>query len=302
MSSPYYIWPMHDFNYIRPTSLEQALAFLSNANGEVRPLAGGTDLIPQMKEGVKTPPWVMDIKAIPEMNRLEFDLQGALHLGAAVSCSDIASTPEVGEKFPLLRQTTSLIGGLQIQYRASVGGNICNAAPSADSAAALLCYGATIHIAGPKGERKVPVENFFSGPGKTVLSPQELVVEIELPAPPSRSAGFYMRFTPREEMDIAIAGVASFITLNGKGKRCKEARIALSAVAPTPWRARKAEAILSGKILTADILEQASQQAAAEAQTISDIRGSAEYRRHLVQVLTRRTLESCLQILNLPLE
>jgi len=293
---------MHDFNYIRPTSLEQALAFLSNADGEVRPLAGGTDLIPQMKEGVKTPPWVMDIKAIPEMNRLEFDLQGALHLGAAVSCSDIASTPEVGEKFPLLRQTTSLIGGLQIQYRASVGGNICNAAPSADSAAALLCYGATIRIAGPKGERKVPVENFFSGPGKTVLSPQELVVEIELPAPPSRSAGLYMRFTPREEMDIAIAGVASFITLNGRGKRCKEARIALSAVAPTPWRARKAEAILSGKILTADILEQASQQAAAEAQPISDIRGSAEYRRHLVQVLTRRTLESCLQILNLPLE
>lgn len=292
---------MHNFNYIRPTSLEQALAFLVRSDREVRPLAGGTDLIPQIREGRKTPDWVMDVKPIPELNRLEFDLQGALHFGAAVSCAAIVSTPEVGQKFPLLVQTASLIGGLQIQNRGSVGGNICNAAPSADTAPALLCLGAIVHIAGPSGWRQMPVENFFLGPGKTALSPQELLVEIEIPPSPPRSAGCYLRLTIREKMDIAIAGVASFIVLSGRGRHCKEARISLAAVAPTPWRARKAEAILSDKTLNAKIIEQASQQASEEAQPISDMRASAEYRRHMVRVLTRRTLASCLQALKVDL-
>lgn len=291
---------MRDFNYIRPTSLEQALAFLAQADGEVRPLAGGTDLIPQVREGRKNPQWLMDVKSIPELNRLEFDLQGNLHLGAAVPCAAIMASPEVVQKFPLLHQTASLIGGVQIKNRASVGGNICNAAPSADTAPALLCLEATVHIAGKK-RRQVPIAEFFLGPGKTVLSPQELVVEFQIPPASARSAGFYQRLTPREEMDIAIAGVASFVVLSARGQRCREARIALGAVAPTPWRAIKAEAILSGKAINTELIEQASQQAAQEAQPISDVRGSAEYRRHLVQVLTRRTLTSCLQALGVHL-
>lgn len=288
---------MQEFNYIRPTSLQQALDFLAQADGEVRPLAGGTDLIPQMREGRKTPGWVMDVKSIPELNRLEFDPKGALHLGAAVPCADLIASKEVGERFSLLKQTASLIGGLQIRNRASVGGNICNGAPSADTAPALLCLGATAHVAGQTGMRKLAIDDFFTGPGKTALSAKELLVEIEVPASPPRSAGCYLRMTPREEMDIAIAGVASYVVLTARGQRCKQARISLGAVAATPLRARKAEAVLSGKALDAALIEQASRQAAEEARPISDVRGSAEYRRHLVEVLTRRTLTSCLEAL-----
>ncbi|MBI4289498.1 MAG: xanthine dehydrogenase family protein subunit M [Chloroflexi bacterium] len=288
---------MNDFKYIRPTSLEQALAFLAQTDGEVRPLAGGTDLIPQIREGRKAPAWVMDIKSIPELNRLEFDVNGALHLGAAVPCADIIASDEVGKRFDLLRQTASLIGGMQIRNRASVGGNICNGAPSADTAPALLCLGASVHVATQKGMRKSPVDDFFRGPGETRLSSRELLVEIEIPPAPPRSAGCYLRMTPREEMDIAIVGVASYVVLAARGKRCKEARISLGAVAPTPIRAKKAEALLSGKTLEAGLIEEASRLAAGEASPITDIRGSADYRRHLVEVLTRRTLTACLQSL-----
>lgn len=286
---------MVNFDYVRPTSLSEALAHLTK--GGVKPLAGGTDLLPQIKEGRHSPSVVIDVKTIPELNLLEFHPKQGLRLGAAVPCAAIIEHPAVKEHYPLLGQVCALIGSQQIQNRASVGGNLCNAAPSADTAAALLCLEARVSIASSQGQREVAMEDFFLGPGKTILSPQELLMEIRLPPPPPNSAGHYLRLTPREAMDIAVAGVASFLVLDKAGKVCQKARIALIAVAPTPKRVLRAEAALEGRTLTKADLLAASLKAAEESQPIDDHRGSALYRRHIVQVLTQRTLEACLKSL-----
>ncbi len=288
------------FDFLRPSSLTEALAHLAKKG--VKPLAGGTDLLPQIKEGRHNPTLVMDVKDIPELNVLEFNARKGLRLGAAVPLTSIIENRAVKEHYPLLGQVCALIGSPQIQNRASVGGNLCNAAPSADTAAALLCLEAKALIAGSRGQREVALEDFFLGPGKTALSPGELLVEIRISPPSPRSAGCYLRLTPRESMDIAVVGVASFIALEPGGKRCQKARIALAAVAPTPLRARQAEAMLEGKTLSKSNLLEASLKAAEESQPIADHRGSAEYRRHLVEVLTRRTLEACLESLGRDVE
>lgn len=288
------------FDFLCPNSLSEALAHLAKKG--VKPLAGGTDLLPQIKEGRQNPAFVLDIKAIPELSVLEFHSRKGLRLGAAVPLTSIIENKAVKEHYPLLGQVCAIIGSLQIQNRASVGGNLCNAAPSADTAAALLCLEARAVIASTKGQRAIALDDFFLGPGKTALSPQELLVEIRIPPPPPRSAGCYLRLTPREAMDIAVVGVASFIALEPEGKRCQKARITLAAVAPTPLRARQAEAMLEGKPLSKSNLLEASRKAAEESQPITDHRGSDAYRRHLVEVLTRRTLEACLESLGRDVE
>ncbi len=204
--------------------------------------------------------------------------------------SRLLAFTELPKEFSILLQACSLIGSRQIKNRGTVGGNICNAAPSADSAPPLLCLGARVVLVSRKATRTIALEDFFLGPGKTALAEDELLVEIEVPTPPEPSAGCYLRHTTREEMDIAVAGVASFLTLSPENGRLQSARIALGAVAPTPVRARRAEAILVGKAITPELIQQAADQAAAEADPISDLRGSSEYRRELVRVLTRRTL------------
>lgn len=261
-------------------------------------MAGGTDLLVQLKEGRRSVGVVVDVKGIPELTRLEADAQG-VHIGAAVPCFDIAQSPLVAEAYPALAYACGLVGSVQIQNRASVGGNICNAAPSADTAPPLIVYGAQAVIAGPGGRRQVPLEEFFTGPGSTVLGPGELLVELLLPPPPPRSAASYMRFTPREEMDIAVVGVASLVALEPNSPVVKTARIALGAVAPTPLRAREAESLLEGAPLDEGRIRQAARQAVQSARPISDVRASADYRRTLVEVLTRRTLAQCRSALGL---
>lgn len=291
---------MLDFEYCLPRSLEEALSVLRNGRKATRVLAGGTDLIVQMKEGKVSPAVVVDVKNIRELNRLESDGDGTLHIGAAVSLSRITAFPPVMEKFGMLHQACSLIGSVRIRNRATMGGNICNAAPSADSASPLLCLGARAIIAGLKGKtRTVPLDSFFVGPGQTVLADDELLVEIEIPAPPAASAGAYLRHTPREEMDIAVVGGASFLVMDTQEKQCREARIALGAVAPTPIRAPEAEVFLKGRPLSDDVIEEASVIAAGAASPISDMRGSAEYRRELVKVLVRKTLREAWRTLDI---
>jgi CO/xanthine dehydrogenase FAD-binding subunit len=190
---------------------------------------------------------------------------------------------------------------MQIKNRGSVGGNICNAAPSADSAPALLCLDAKAVITSVSGTREVELVDFFLGPSKTCLEPEELLVEIRVPVPPNFSAGCYLRHTTREEMDIAATGVASFIILSPGNKTIKDAKISLGAVAPTPMRAKIAEAEIIGKLATESTIEKAAEKAAAEARPISDLRASAEYRRELVKVLTWRTLKSSCEILGIEL-
>jgi len=287
------------FEYRAPGSLNETLNILKTNGHGARILAGGTDLILQMKQGQAHPSVVVDIKKVPELNRLEWSEPGGLHVGAAVPLNRLLIFNAILERYDILAQACSLIGSQQIRNRGTIGGNICNAAPSADSVPALLCLGARAILASSNGTRKIDLNDFCMAPGKTAIGDDELLVEIEVPTPPVLSAGCYLRHTTREEMDIAVVGVASLITLSPQDKIVKEARIALGAVAPTPVRAHNAEAFLVGKSVTPDIIEEAAEKAAVEASPISDLRGSAGYRHEIIKVLTRRTLRKACEELGL---
>ncbi|MBI4201475.1 MAG: xanthine dehydrogenase family protein subunit M [Chloroflexi bacterium] len=290
------------FSFVAPKSLAEAYQVLAQAKspGQIRPIVGGTDLVDQMRVNRRTPSIVMDIKHIPEMKRLEWIRGEGLHLGAAVSCTDTAAFPHVKENFPSLYESCLLVGSTQIQNRASVAGNIGNSSPSADTVPGLITYSARVVVVGPKGRREVLLEEFFTGPGQNTLGPDEIILEVMVPPPPRNSSGHYLRFIPRNEMDIAVAGVASMVALEPRSRRCRQARIALAAVAPTPVRARDAEAVLEGREVTADLIQEAGEAAVNACKPISDVRGGAEYRKELVKVLTRRTLRQCMESLGQP--
>ncbi len=290
---------MRSFEYYAPGSLKEALSLLENRGKEAKVLAGGTDLIVQMKDGRACPAVIVDVKKVPELNRLEWNDAKSLYIGAAVPLSKIVTFPPITEKFGILYQGCSSIGSVQLRNRGTVGGNICNAAPSADSAPSLLCLEAKAIVARLRGSRTVPLDSFFRGPGQTALDDNELLLGLEVPAPPTLSSGCYLRHTPRQDMDIAVVGVASYLVFASQKNRCREARIALGAVAPTPVRVPQAEAILAGKILTEKAIEEAAERAAEAARPISDVRGSAEYRKEIVKVLTRRTLKRAWEIQNI---
>src|SRR5579872_740590 len=224
---------MRDFEYEAPTSVAEAVRVLSQHNGSARPLAGGTDLIDQIRTGRQQPNIVVDIKKIPELGVLERSAAG-LTLGAAVPCYRIYGDPGICEHYAALADSARIIGGVQIQSRASVGGNLCNSGPAADSTPSLIALGAVAVIAGPKGRRELAVENFCTGPGKNVLAPGEFLVELKFPARPAHSGSHYRRFIPRNEMDIAVVGVAAAVTLDEARQKFVSARIALGAVGPTP--------------------------------------------------------------------
>ena len=281
------------FSLMTPGTLAEATALLAAGKNGTRILAGGTDVIVQMKYQQVQPSVVLDIKKIPETNCLGWNEAEGLHLGAAVAISRLLAFKTLTDKYAMLAQACSLIGSTQIKNRATVGGNICNAAPSADSAPALFCLDARVRLESATGSRIIPIEDFFLGPGETALRDNELLVDIHVPTPPAGSAGYYQRHTTREEMDISVAGAGSFITLSPETGQLKAVRIALGAVAATPIRAHRAEAIMTGQTATLELIEKAAETAATEARPISDIRGSAEYRCELVKVLTRRTLKAC---------
>ena len=286
---------MREFIFAAPQSVQEAVDLLVRANGDARPLAGGTDLIAQMKENRRSPGVVVDVKKIPDLNELSWDMQQGLRIGAVVSCSRISAFAPVRERYPALAEACTLVGSVQIQNRAALGGNFCNAAPSADAVPPVLSYGARLVIADSQGRREIAAEDFFVGPGQTVLATDELLVQILIPTPPSSSGAAYLRFIPREEMDIAIAGVGTWVQLNASKTHCEQIRLTLAAVAPTPLRAREAEAYLIGKPLDQATISQAGELAAKAAKPISDVRSSAAYRVEMVKVLTRRTLLKALE-------
>ncbi len=282
------------FEYRAPVSLDETLNILETGGPGAKILAGGTDLILQMKYGQVSPSLVVDVKKVPELNRLEWSERGGLHIGAAVPLSSLLTFTAILERYNILAQACSVIGSAQIRNRGTIGGNVCNAAPSADSVPSLMCLGARAVLVSSNETRTIDLNDFFVAPGKTAIGDDELLVEIEVPTPAVPSAGCYLRHTTREEMDIAVVGVASYLTLSPQDNKLKEVRVALGAVAPTPIRAHNAEAFLTGKSVTQDVIEEGAEKTAAEASPISDLRGSAEYRQVLVEVLTRRTLqESC---------
>ncbi|HEX2173829.1 MAG TPA: xanthine dehydrogenase family protein subunit M [Dehalococcoidia bacterium] len=285
---------MRELDYLAPATVAEAVAVLRQHDGQARCLAGGTDLIAQLKERRRQASVVVDIKRIPDLQVLSYDPANGLRIGAAVTCTAVARQPEVQANYPALAYACGLVGSRQIQNRATVGGNVCNAAPSGDTLGPLLCYGARARIAGPGGQREIPLQEIWAGPGQTTLAPGELLTEVILPPPADRSAVHYLRFIPREEMDIAVAGVGSWVRLApGPRRECVEARIALCAVGPTMLRAPAAEAALVGRQLPdEDAFAEAGRLAAEAARPISDVRGSADYRRELVNVLTIRTLRA----------
>ena len=283
---------MRRFEMALPDTLDGCISQLAAHGPEAKAVAGGTDLLPQLKNALLRPRVVVDLSGISELKRLEAG-SGELRVGAAVSARALELAPEVRSGYQSLAESAALVGSLQVRNLATVGGNVCNAAPSADMAPPLLALEAEAVIAGPNGQRRVPLADFFVGVRRTVLAPDELLVELVIPAPGARSGGNYLRHTPRRELDIAVVGVASQLTLSDGV--CSKARISLGAVAPTPLRAREAEAALEGQEVTPDLIERTAELAVQAARPISDQRGSAEFRRHLVRVLTRRTLTTALE-------
>lgn len=281
---------MNDLEYRAPTTLAEAIGLLAESNGHARVLAGGTDLIVQLREGLRSAGRVVDVKRIPEMSEVHFDPEHGLRFGASTPCFKLYEHPEVIRHYPALVDATRIIGAWQIQSRASVGGNLCNSSPAADTIPALIAYGATAHLLGPHGARAVKVEDFCTGPGKNVLQPGEVLVSLELPMQPEYSGGCYQRFIPRNEMDIAVVGAGSALTLDAQSGTIIEARIGLGAVAPTPLLAEDAMQSLIGKPATEESFAAAGDLARQVAKPISDMRGPSEYRVHLVGVLVKRTL------------
>jgi carbon-monoxide dehydrogenase medium subunit len=281
---------LQDFVYACPETIEEAVAAM--AAGDARALAGGTDLIPQLREGRRRAARVVDLKRIGALSAIAQTPDGGVSIGAAANAALVSRHAAVVRAYPAIADSACMIGGVQIQNRASLGGNVCNGAPSADAVPALICHGASALVAGARGRRKLPLEQFFKGPGRTVLNADEILVGLELPPPQPRSAAKYLRFTPRREMDIAIAGAGTWIRL-APDNTIADARIVLASVAPTPIRASRAEQRLVGERPGRDLFEEAGRLAAADAQPISDTRGSADYRRTLVGVLAARALAGC---------
>jgi aerobic carbon-monoxide dehydrogenase medium subunit len=279
---------LHAINYEAPSTLEQAVSILKAHGEKARPFCGGTDIIIQLRAGVRRTEHLVDIKKIKELRNLSFDPKKGLRLGAAVQCIELHESEMMHRYYPGLTEAAHLIGSLQIQNRASVGGNLCNGSPAADSTPSLIALGAKARIVSAKGEREVPVEKFVVSPGRTVLEPGELLVELLIPAPAPHSSDAYLRFIPRNEMDIAVVGVGAAVTLDGE--KIKSARIGLASVAATPLIATKAAESLAGKKLDEAALAEAGRLAAEIASPIDDMRGTAEYRVHITAVLTRRAL------------
>ncbi len=245
---------MRRFDLALPTSVEDCLKILAQRGAQAKLLAGGTDLLPQMKNGVLRPALVVDLSGIARVRQVQNG--NGLRIGSAATARELELNPALGGAYRSIAESAALVGSIQVRNLATVGGNLCNAAPSADMAPPLVALEAQAVIAGPGGERRVPMADFFTGVRKTVLAPNELLVELIVPPPGPHSGGQYLRHTPRRELDIAVVGVASQLTLaNG---RCTKARIALASVAPTPVRATAAERALEGQAVTPQLIEQAA--------------------------------------------
>jgi carbon-monoxide dehydrogenase medium subunit len=281
-----------DFEYTAPTQLDEAVKQLAEAGDRARVLAGGTDIIVQLREGHRSAELVVDVKKIPELTNLDFSREEGMKIGASVPCWQIYENQEVAAAYSALADAVHIIGGWQIQSRASVGGNLCNSSPAADSIPPLIALDALANIIGPSGRRSVPVREFCTAPGRNCLEPGELLVNLTLPAPGLRSGSAYQRFIPRNEMDIAVAGAASWVQLDESGQRIEQARIALSAVAATPVFCEDASTWLCGQSADDAVFAEAGELAKRVASPIDDMRGPAEYRTHLVGVLTKRTLKT----------
>jgi aerobic carbon-monoxide dehydrogenase medium subunit len=279
--------------YEAPESVDTAVGLLAGASGLVRVLAGGTDLLVQLRAGMIEPDLVVDVKKISELRQITAE-NGGFRIGAAVSGAELGEHPGVKRLWPGVVEAVELIGSTQIQGRATMVGNMCNASPAADSVPALIAAGAIVSVAGPNGRREVPVRDICTGPGKTSLGKGELVVSILLPARPPHSGDAYLRFIPRTEMDIAVVGAGVSLSLDERGI-CRTARLALGAVAARPLPVVEGGAALIGTPVDEPALARLAAVASAACEPIDDKRGTKEYRIKVAGVLARRAAEIALE-------
>lgn len=280
---------MKAFDYVRPGSLEEACAVLADPAGAAKVVAGGTDVLVQMRASGLQPSVLVSLRDVPGLDFVRAEADGGITIGAVTPLGAIEHSPEVKERFPAVAQAAAWVGSVQVRTRATIGGNLCNAAPSADTAGILIALGAEAIVTDGLGERVVLLEDFFTGPGETVLQRGELLKAVHVPPAPARSFATYLK-TFRSAMDCCTVGVGLCATFETDSSVVKEARLALGAVAPTPMRARAAEALLAGRELDEVTIAAAAAKAVEESQPIDDIRASAEYRRVLVEVMSRRVL------------
>jgi carbon-monoxide dehydrogenase medium subunit len=272
----------------------EAVAVLDEHGDRARPFAGGTDLLVKARANAWELDAVVDIKNIPELMALSVNGTG-LSIGAGVPCYQVYENSEIAAAYPGIVDGASIIGGIQIQSRAGLGGNLCNAAPSGDGICPLIVHSAVAHVAGPSGNRDVAVEDFCTGPGQTVLEKGELLVSISVPKPAANSGAAYTRFIPRNEMDIAVAGVGVMVVLDASGQNFESARIALAAVGPVPILASAAGDSLAGKPVNDETIAAAAALARDAASPITDMRGTIEQRKQLVEVLTGRMINKAVE-------
>ena len=278
------------FDYIKPTSLDEACQFLAAHAGEARPLVGGTDIFVRMRDGHWHDKFLVDIKGLDGTDDLLFDEQDGLIIGAAVNMNRVIASATVAEHYPLLVEAAKTVASYQLRSRATIVGNICNASPAGDTIGACLAYEGVLKIHGVNGARQLPLAEFFKGPGKTDLQSGEVVTAINLPAPPDGAVGHYLKLGRNQLGDLAIVGVTALGYPQPAAASGFAFRLALCAVAPTPLRALEAEAKLANEPITEASIQAAAELAMKASTPIDDVRGGADYRRLMVRNLTRRAV------------
>lgn len=281
------------FDYLEVVTIEEAIYLLIKYDGEAKVIAGGTDLVFQARSKQINPKYVVDITNIPGMHYINYDQKQGLRIGALTTIRALETSVELRQRYPILGQAASQLGSVAIRNVATVGGNLCNALPSAETAQALVALSASAKIIGPDEERVVPLEDFFTGVGTTVLQTGEILTEIQVPVSLPNTKGIYLKHSMRGTIDLAIVNVAVVVTLEPVDKNvCKDIKIVLGAVAPTPMRAHKAEEILKGKRIEENLIHTAAQVASDEARPRSgSIRGSVEYKKEMIKLFTGKLIK-----------
>ncbi len=274
---------MRKFEYLKPDSIKETISILSQYGKKAQILNGGTDLIVGIRDKINQPEYVVDIKAIPQLNEITYSEQDGLHIGATVTLNEISDSKVIQRNYPILAEACKTVGSYQVRNRATLAGNICNASPAADTAPPLLVLEATVNIVGPTGEKTVPIDEFFTGVKKNILKRGEIVTSVTIPPIKDEWTGVYLKQGRRKDVDLATVGVAVVCIRD-------EIRIALGAVAPIPIRAFKTEELLKGKTIDESLLEKAGESALTEISPISDVRSSQEYREEIIKVLVRRAV------------
>jgi carbon-monoxide dehydrogenase medium subunit len=285
-----YLLRLPKFKHFESKTVQEACTLLLKYKGKAKLIAGGTDLLVSMKRRELTPNYLVNIKGISGLNSIDYQRK-TLKIGVLATLNDIERSALVQEKFPVLASACHLLGTPLIRNLGTIGGNLCNASPSAETAPCLIGLGAKVKVVGLKGEKTIPLEKFFVGPGRSALQDGEMMTEIQVPSPPPGMQSIYLKLPARTAIDIAVVSVAVIIQFGSKNNEVSDIKIVLGAVAPTPMRAHRAEKVLKEKAIEDKRIEEAAQIASEEAKPISDIRASEDYRRQMVKVLTDRAIK-----------